>query len=798
MGPVPSPDLNGTRQPLLKIFEWARWEVKPEELELLKPSIQLASNLVRVGMPYIATFLPPRDGIFKDGALLDKDGQRTNLCPTEIPLKQNPSEDEIAAALDALEELAPSIRWQTNYEMWGTVSGDGESAFEWMGVTRLVNEERPWGVIDPESIEAEDAESMRNELNHRPLIIGIMGEYVNAIKNSRRTSEEHLRATFMAGITMAHEVAHAILHRDFRSYNPPALDEPYIGQSCSREVGIAFITWIFDGFHPNAGELDGHSLVEFTAHLSWVQHYTVDIDRRPLYKTLYSISVPYIQEKLTQSWWDSLPLPSELVDFSSKAKERLKPIIDPNSSQAATARHPEWAYSWMSGTARWKSDWDFRKPGFRATDKLEGISEEEVAWQKARQPLKGWEAALAALPPSELKDYQRRYRNPGDNEDDEEIFGVPVIDDADIGGLVIDDGMVEKDVFSPLEDDTSPLTRIVVRYLPSEEASTKRPRVDEYNNDGDHNKRTGKKPRLGSQHYDHGSSGDEADPPLPEKDRAAEKDANEKASTNPESWPLRDLKDFCWQQDLPETGTKTSLITRVKRYLKERASGRRASRPPQRARTDSNGFEVYIFHAILGQSSVAALKSALLTKAGLPPEATLTLYFRNDYGSPLGDHEPLSKFARGDWHTLRLKVARSSRLGPGTARDNPIVLDAEPGVLQRELAVLVGDARPTFSELLSSVGQRAVSLDRAVQAGGRFADRREPRPATSGLSVLGEMEDQLEDEETKIKNLKALMAAPRSVAGQPEDRSPPVGTSHMADLFRAANRKHDPHQEEEE
>jgi hypothetical protein len=976
---------------LLKIFEWGRWQVKPEELELLKPSIQLASNLVRVAIPYIATFLPPRDDIFKDGNFFDENGERANLCPTEIPLKQNPSEDEVAAALDALEKFAPSIRWQTNYEMWASpAAGEGKEAMEWMGVTRLVDEERPWGVVSPEEIEASDAELMKTGLDHRPLVIGIMGEYVNAIRNSPKTSEQHLRATFMAGITMAHEVGHAIFHHDFRSYNPPALDEPYVGNGCSRELGIAFITWIFDGFHPNGTELHGHSLVDFTAHLSWVQHYTVDIDRRPLYKTSHSISVRYIQEKLTQSWWDGLPSPPELIDFSSKAKEKLKPITDPSSSEAATARHPEWIYSWLNGRPQWKSDWDFRKPGYRLTDKVEGVSDEELDWQKARQQIKGWEAVLAAKTPSELKEIQRRYAKGVDDDSDEKEFFKPwpVVEDADIGGLDIEDGIIEKDVIAPLEDETTPLTRIVVRYLPDEETSAKHPRDDtDDDDDGDHDERSVKRARLGSQPHDYGGSGDgqpetevdkfldrsspftiattmtridiynicvqrkipsfsnleasegwqrghpdledptdnaavqrlyndmlataettlfandtqarlklrraslmsvrywsmqhlqdfchangvpshctieqvrrrlrnwmrgeiekvrhgySADSPPSKEYHAVEKATNEKAAANPENWPLNELQIFCRQNDIPEAGTKTSLIIKIKRYLKYQARGRRIQRRPQRARTDANGFEVYAFKAILGQSTVAALKSALFIMGNFAPEAILTLYFKTDYGFPLKDDQPLSKYSLSNWKTLRLKVARSSRFGPGSTADNPIDIDAKPVVhfndpiplpgstitsaieipdfsiitiddeptpaevlragkedpaVQREVAVVVNGANPTFSELLSSVGNRALSLDRFVQAGGRFADRKNPQPATSGLSILGEIEDHLEDEENKEKNLKALMGAPDSLPGKHGDRYPPMGTSHMADTFHAMNKKHVPPKEEEE
>jgi hypothetical protein len=326
VGDVTSPDLTAKRLPLLKIFEPARWEVKPEELELLKDSIQLASNLVRVGMPYIATFLPSRDEIFKDKGFFDRDGERVNLCPSHIPLKESPTKDEVAAALDELEILARFIRWQTNDQMYARLNTEaGDEPLNWMGITRLVDAERPWSATIPEEVVAADSVSMSNGLKYRPLIIGIMGEYVDAIRNSPKSSEQRLRATFMAGVTMAHEAGHAIFHQDFRSYNPPTLSEPFIGHGCSMELGQSFITWIFGGFHPNESSMEGHVFVEFTGPLAWFPCHTMD-EERPRYKTLYSISMRWIQQKLTQSWWDSLPSPQELFDFSSKAKEQLRPL----------------------------------------------------------------------------------------------------------------------------------------------------------------------------------------------------------------------------------------------------------------------------------------------------------------------------------------------------------------------------------------------------------------------------------------------------------------------------------------
>jgi hypothetical protein len=978
----PSLDLSGKRLPLLKIFQHDRWEVKPEDLDLLKPSIQLASNIVRVGLPYIASFLPPRDGMFDDGEFYDQDGQRENLCPREITLKDNPSENEVAAALESLENLAPFIRWQTNNEMFavsGEARGEDNEALGWMGITRLVDEPRPWGIITEDMVVEADASSKTQGLAHRPLIIAIMGEYVKAIGNSPKGSEQRLRATFMAGITMAHEVGHAIFHQDFRSYNPPTLEEPYVGNDCSSELGISFIKWIFGGFHPDVAELKDHKLTDFAAHLDWTENYCMGIERRPLYKTLYSISIPWIEEKLTQGWWDGLPSHELLIDFSSKAKEGLKPVTDPKSNESATARLPEWLYSWMFGSAKWNYDFNFRKRGYRPGDKVEGLSEEEIAWAKANQAFAKHDAVFASKSPEELKQAQRIARmldHESAEDEEEEGFMRPLDDDPRFGGvpaskddiveLHIEDGVLEKDVHPPREKDETPLTRIIVRYLPDEDTSAKRPRDD----DDKQGRRPVKRAKVSTEikkfleksspfslaremtrmeihnlcasrkipgytlvepneywqqaHPDlddgeedlwvavalsndmidtalvhlfpddidakiklkqtsldsvqdwgwpqlrqfcesngidfRGAAGTAKVRDLVQDWKRAEIESLQAASddqsqslesqtddlsANPEKWTLDELQNFCQQNDLPSTGTKTSLIIRTKRHKREQAKGVVHPRRPQHHRLDANGFEVYSFRAILAESTVGSLKSALFVAGNFHPSATLSLYFGGSIFKPLRDDEALLTYntPTPDWTTLRLKVASKWKTGPGSSPATAIDVDAprpkikfstplplpetslasaaiEPSFpvvtfgdqltpleraaaaradpkVQREAEVLLGGANPTFSELLTSIGNRAPKLDQMMLAGGKF--QQVGRASRSGLEILEEVEDYEEGEEQRKKSLEALMKEPGMGEGEerdPVEGYPKPGSSHMADLFWAQNKKFNPRDDE--
>ena len=111
----------------------------------------------------------------------------------------------------------------------------------------------------------------------------------------------------------------------------------------------------------------------------------------------------------------------------------------------------------------------------------------------------------------------------------------------------------------------------------------------------------------------------------------ADKAAYKKSTDNPENWKIEALRKFCRQNDLSEEGTKSALIIKVNKYKNQQArAGKPIPRAPQSARTDSDGYERYVFRANLGQSSVTALKSALFVAGDFPPETIMTLFFHRD------------------------------------------------------------------------------------------------------------------------------------------------------------------------
>ena len=323
--------------------------------------MRLASCLIRVGMPYISSFLPSKDKDF-----WRTDGEES--WPKEIPLNLNPSQRDVREAEEDLGSIAKDVKWCLNdimYAKWG-----------YMGLTRIAEPEgpgEPWEILDVENIETSDTWLKAQGKQRRPLLVGIMEEYLNAIKTSDPASEQHIRATFMAGITMAHEVGHVIFLNDFRSFNSSG--EPHVGDGCEAELGFSFICWIFSGFHPQNTLED----IMFKHTLSWEPQYTLSMKERPLYKTYYSIPISYMERVLSQEFWDSLGPPDQLC--SERARKALRPNTDGKDGLVATATKPNWEYSHLKLMPLWTMRNNFKMPGFEERNKITDLTEKEIQYE---------------------------------------------------------------------------------------------------------------------------------------------------------------------------------------------------------------------------------------------------------------------------------------------------------------------------------------------------------------------------------------------------------------------------------
>jgi hypothetical protein len=228
-----------------------------------------------------------------------------------------------------LDEIADTVNWQTNYGMWIN--------FYWVGVTRLARTDPrdPWKDLEEYEVRSAAAKAKAEGLDRRPLIVGIMREYLDAMKHFPKDHEAHLRAKFLCAYTMIHEVGHAVWAQDFRSENySSAGHEPFVGDDAKSELGSAFMSRMFSGYDPNLRSQS--SIPEFDKNLVWTYR-PKQTEQKPLYTKEWAIPIPYMEELFSQTFWDALRQ-YKGKEFSIKAREKLKPSL----TSLATKASKEW------------------------------------------------------------------------------------------------------------------------------------------------------------------------------------------------------------------------------------------------------------------------------------------------------------------------------------------------------------------------------------------------------------------------------------------------------------------------
>ncbi|PVH83319.1 hypothetical protein DL98DRAFT_652516 [Cadophora sp. DSE1049] len=379
-GPFRPSNLRATDDfPLHAFFSRESWSsVSDEDYNILRPSMQFASNLVQVGMPYLCSFVPSSRA---HDHLVDERANNKNSYQID---PQPWTEEDFQETRDALLEIANCVEWELN----DTIAKDNK----WLGITRLVTSEewgpRPWKDLSRDDIMKSDIELMENGTFRRRLKVGIMQEYVDALKKYSNDSEEHLRATVLAAITMTHEVGHIVWHQDFRSmdYDRDGA-EPYFADYSISELGCCFIASIFDGKNPF--ECGKQVPTDFTQALYWERVPKLDTDE--LYRTDYSMSIPYLEQILSQESWNQLDPtdPDFLIDAldmlhpeDDAPEEKFLPDGSPDISYGfgialASANVREWTVSRYDGDVKviWKSAFVDRR--IRSDEKLQDVTEAE-------------------------------------------------------------------------------------------------------------------------------------------------------------------------------------------------------------------------------------------------------------------------------------------------------------------------------------------------------------------------------------------------------------------------------------
>ncbi|KAK2629795.1 hypothetical protein QTJ16_000615 [Diplocarpon rosae] len=446
-------------------FQREYWDVSDDDYSTLKQSMLLASNLLRAGLPFLMNYAPT----YRAYDLLRDKEAAIHASAAAYQIDQagygSFSEDE---TLTELRDIAQVIKWQLNHTI--------AEHQRWVGVTRLVTDDeygpRPWVDLLVKDVEASDQELKSQGFARRFLIIGIMKEYVDALKKFPQDSQEYLRATFLAAVTMTHEIAHAVWHvrlvptpgiapcraeltstqQDYRSMeNDYAGFEPYYDNHCVSELGLSFVAYIFGGYCPFT--TDRGVPTDFSSALCWEKVATTDkADVDLLFRTDYSISTSYIELVLSQELWNAVSLAATLdggtgIEFSAKARCALKArtAAGPGEAEIARACIPEWTVSKYDGEVIWRNLFSDRRLALRDHKLLKNITEED----------KKLEIHTLKMETLDSDEYGYDYGGAADVEDS---------DVEDLPKRPLYDGVLALDL--PARGDSPIATRIEVRYIP--------------------------------------------------------------------------------------------------------------------------------------------------------------------------------------------------------------------------------------------------------------------------------------------------------------------------------------------
>lgn len=257
----------------------------------LRQSLLFASNLLMLSAAALVVFVPD--------ALAHPERNASDTLVIAGPLDDDEvftheTYQPLAAADRYFRSLAPTITWVESDEImpqnsWWGINGSGMTSPEER------DEDWDW-----------DAARERDEeagYQTRQITIAIASEFVDALLTSKPDSEQHLFATFYAGITIAHELAHFWANHRYSTVSNPAYGEPFFGEHLEMELGDAYIAWLFGGFVPHPiGDGSEKGSEYFRKGMQWERAHEVGMTDSG-YDIRYSISISHIERMLSQEEW---------------------------------------------------------------------------------------------------------------------------------------------------------------------------------------------------------------------------------------------------------------------------------------------------------------------------------------------------------------------------------------------------------------------------------------------------------------------------------------------------------------
>ncbi|KAK2765923.1 hypothetical protein FQN54_007438 [Arachnomyces sp. PD_36] len=266
---------------------WPQLHHNTRRLQAMRPSLILATKLLKVSGPFIASFLPEKRSGEYDG--------RVRVNPVT-------SLGDIARAFQVLDEIAQQTKVREDESMWPNVGRHGVIIPTGSGIKP---DEPVRDGVDAECWEQTTERDRDAGLRFRRLTIHLasqFGDTLESLASENADSEQYIQAAFMCAITLTHEIAHLVHASGFENYT--WLGEPLVDGGTLMELGTSLIGWLFDGWIPENISLNPETRDDssFKNGCCWYKQLR-EPRGYPQYHTLHSVPMAHIKRIFRAEEW---------------------------------------------------------------------------------------------------------------------------------------------------------------------------------------------------------------------------------------------------------------------------------------------------------------------------------------------------------------------------------------------------------------------------------------------------------------------------------------------------------------
>lgn len=345
--PVTVPDLTGDIHPLFREGAWDN--VEPPQLDSLRQACLLASRLLEFATPWFASLLPTANHSRTNTA-------NPSATTIKVPMIANPTPRTLDLVRRALTEMADSVRISASPDLLARRG-------VWSHHQRAPRDGLPNQPVKLYLQEHRDRDRTEQETlgyTKRPVQIIIASQLLQAALPAVPATADHHFAVFYLAVVLVSEMGHAAWLTDFDNV---FLDDVRLDNDVYPDLGVSLIGWILGGWWPRPSRLDENDENRDDYHhvregLHWNKLFKRTM-QRPLFATIYSIPVHYIQRILTQERWDEVVRAKERPAMTRRFLKPETPFQQRHTARVARQHRREDDWGKGAGQANYYEDLDW-------------------------------------------------------------------------------------------------------------------------------------------------------------------------------------------------------------------------------------------------------------------------------------------------------------------------------------------------------------------------------------------------------------------------------------------------------